>query len=364
MIRFEFALVVVDGDRRGHAGVRARRAVRGDHHGAAAAGVRAGVVGAAAGRQRSGGLGRGRRRRPVPRRRRAVLHAAARLRRVHAGDHGAAASPSPGAAWDPLLRLAVIAVDLRRHRADRLGPVPAGRRAGHARRHRHRPALPARRRRPADVPDAATSPCSARCAWSARCGWWSTPAARPARARWPSRCSPVYAWSLLSMLTTLVGHHAAVLPAAADADGAADARRARSGSSRRRWPSRRATRPRDRQRVVAARADDRRDRRDDVQPGHPRRAAPRHRRRLHRHRRLRPARRPPAARRRAVLPRDRRQDPRGHRPAAQRDRRDDRRLQLPGLLPVLRVPGPDLALRQPARPVRRSARRPSRAGPR
>ena len=66
-------------------------------------------------------------------------------------------------------------------------------------------------------------------------------------------------------------------------------------------------------------------------------------------------RRPPG--RRAVLPRDRREDPRGHRPAAQRDRGADRRLQLPVLLPVLRFPGPDVALRQPARAVRRAGRR-------
>ena len=56
MIRFEYALIVTDGDRGRDAGVRVRRAVRRDHHGAAAAGVGAGVVRAcAAGRGRAVG---------------------------------------------------------------------------------------------------------------------------------------------------------------------------------------------------------------------------------------------------------------------------------------------------------------------
>ena len=163
----------------------------------------------------------------------------------------------------------------------------------------------------------------------------------------------VYAWSLLSMLTTLVGTTLlsfrlqptlTVLLTAAGAFGFIEATQAhrgpvphprRGGSSR---PARRSAR--------SARM--------TFSPGHPRHPPARHRRRLHRHRRLRPARRPPAARRRAVLRRDRRQDPRGHRSTRQPDRGDDRRLQVPGLLPVLGFPGPDLALRQPARPVRRA----------
>ena len=45
---------------------------------------------------------------------------------------------------------------------------------------------------------------------------------------------------------------------------------------------------------------------------------------------------------------------RGDRQAARRDRGADRRLQLPVVLPVLRIPGPDVALRQPAGAVRRT----------
>ena len=102
------------------------------------------------------------------------------------------------------------------------------------------------------------------------------PHRRCARARWPSACSPSTLWSLLSMLTTLARHHAAVVPAAADADGVAD----RGGRLRlhRRHPGARppASTASSRGRVV---------RRSpaaigavgaiDVQPGHPRRAAPR-----------------------------------------------------------------------------------------
>ena len=118
----------------------------------------------------------------------------------------------------------------------------------------------------------------------------------------------VYAWSLLSMLTTLARHDPVVVPAAAAADGAAG-----GGGCVRLHRSH----PGDRAPVRAGNSQARRRRRRDaghhrgadVQPGHSGRAAVRHRRRLHRHRRQRPAGRPPSAGRRALLPRDRRQDP-------------------------------------------------------
>ncbi len=53
---------------------------------------------------------------------------------------------------------------------------------------------------------------------------------------------------------------------------------------------------------------------------------------------------------------------RSHRPAAQRNRRAHRGLQLPVLLPVLRLPGPDVALRQPARAVRPAGGRDRKLG--
>ena len=118
----------------------------------------------------------------------------------------------------------------------------------------------------------------------------------------------VYAWSLLSMLTTLAGTTLlsfrlqptlTVLLTAAGAFGFVEATLAIGG----------AIHPHDR---TARRRRGRRARRHrghDVHPGHPRRAATRHRRRLHRHRRHRSARRPQTTRRRAVLPRDRREDP-------------------------------------------------------
>ena len=107
---------------------------------------------------------------------------------------------------------------------------------------------------------------------------------------------------------------------------------------------------------------DRAGRRDRVQPGHPRRAAARPHHRLHRHRRPRPARRPPSARLGEVLPADRRRDHPGDRQTARPDRGADRRLQLPVLLPLLRLPGADLALRQPARAVRQAGGRDQELG--
>ena len=120
-----------DGDRRRHAGLRPRRAVRRDHHGAAAAGVRAGVVGAA-GRLQGAAAGRPSSASASSSGGGAVLHTAARLRGVHARRHGAShhgrqatlGSAAPG----------------RRHRRDRggdrpdrLGTLPARRVEGRAR---------------------------------------------------------------------------------------------------------------------------------------------------------------------------------------------------------------------------------------
>ncbi len=146
-------------------------------------------------------------------------------------------------------------------------------------------------------------------------------------------------------------HHAAVLPAATHADRAAlggrGVRLHRGGAGDRRP---------DQPHGDPGGRGDRADRCHRVQPGHPRRPAPRPDGRLHRHRRQRPARRPPTARRREVLPGGRRRHPAGHRQAPRADRRADRRLQLPVLLPLLRLPGPDVALRQPPCRVRQARR--------
>ncbi len=82
----------VDRHRGRHAGLLTHRAVRRDHRRAAACRVRARVVGPA-GRDPKRRMGRGHRRRRLPRRRRAVLHTPAGLRGVHADDHGACCSP-------------------------------------------------------------------------------------------------------------------------------------------------------------------------------------------------------------------------------------------------------------------------------
>ena len=217
--------------------------------------------------------------------------------------------------WDPVLRLLVIAVIAGAIALIGWAPVSDRRHPGRTRRQGDRPALPARRRRPADVPDAELHP--ARRAVHGR-----HTVAGGVRAQLHPRGSPgrrvlaVYAWSLLSMLTTLVGttllsfRLQPTLTRAADGRGRVRLHRGDAGDRGRGTPS--SHEPAHRRRAAAVGAD----RRHDVQPGHPRRAAPRHRRRLHRHRRLRAARRPPATRRRAVLRRRRRQDhrrsPGGH----------------------------------------------------
>ena len=157
------------------------------------------------------------------------------------------------------------------------------------------------------------------------------------------------------MLTTLAGHHAAVVPAAADADRAAGRRR--GVRLHRGAPGRRPRR---------------------LEPAHrdPGRRRGRAGRRAWRSARTSPtccgptspsptptptatanaatAARPAPSKYyaeidQAIL--------RGHRQAPQPDRRADRRLQLPVLLPLLGLPGPDLALRQPAGAVRQARRR-------
>ena len=141
----------------------------------------------------------------LPRRRRAVLHAAARVRRVHAGDHGACALALARRSVEPLLRLVVIGVIAGAialigwvpYLLAAVGGTPAD--TGHG------AALPSARRRPAVLPDAGVHPARRAVHGRHASGWWYGRAARPARRRWRSAWLAVYAWSLLSMLTTLVG---------------------------------------------------------------------------------------------------------------------------------------------------------------
>ena len=265
-----------------------------------------GVRGRGGGREDASRLGGRHRDGGVPRRRRAVLLAAARLRRVHAGDHGARArrsAPQCGTAAETARHRG----DLGGHVADRLGPVAAGRAQGRARRLRHGAALPAVGGRAARVPHAALHP--ARCAVHARraVAGVACPLLHP-RGRVDRRRA-----RRLRVVAAVDAHHAgrhhlAVVPAAADADGAAG-RGGRIRLHRGHAGDRSALSARNRQARRRGRRGTRRDRRADVQPGHPRRAALRHRRGLHRHRRRRPTGRPSPAWRRALLPRDRREDP-------------------------------------------------------
>ena len=337
MIRFEVRADRVDRDRRGHAGVLAGRAVRGDHHGAAAAGVRAGVVGPA---------------------RRDRVAAAGRPSSASASSSGVAALFYTLLFGYAAFTLAIMAVVLAaRRRADRwsirccgwpsiaviagaialIGWVPyllaaiGGSPADSGTAQHYLPADGAQLSFPMLQFTLLGALCMVGTLWLVVRARSSTRAGALAIA-----VLAVYAWSLLSMLTTLARHHAAVVPAAADPDGAAG-RRGRVRLRRGRAGHRRArTAPRPARRVVARRGRARRDRRADVQPGHPRRAAPD----------IvvaytdtdgngqRADRRPPGAeqyyreidakiRQVTGRPRD-------------RDRRADRRLQLPVLLPVLR----------------------------
>ncbi len=165
----------------------------------------------------------------------------------------------------------------------------------------------------------------------------------------------VYAWSLLSMLTTLLRTTLlsfrlqptlTVLLAAAGAFGFVEATQAIA----RRYSPAACTADR-RLRRGARRA-----RRARLQPGHPQRAEARSRCRLYRHRRQRAAGRPPTAGRSNVLRRDRREDPPGHRQAARPGGGADRRLQLPVVLSVLGIPGIDVALREPVGAIRQTGR--------
>ena len=180
----------VDRHRRRGAGLLPRRALRRDHHRAAAAGVRAGLVGPAG-------------RRPVP----AAGPPSSASGSSSVSPRCSTRCCSAYAAFtltimalllavargrlEPLLRLAVIAVIAGAHRADRLGArtcsaaingTPAD--SGTAQHY-----LPVGGRASSSS-RCCTSRCSARCACSARCGWWCAPALRPGPVRWPSRCSP------------------------------------------------------------------------------------------------------------------------------------------------------------------------------
>ena len=179
--------------------------------------LRAGVVGVArrqskrrlGGRHRDGG---------VPRRRGAVLLAAARLCRVHAGDHGVRPRRRPAVRVEPLLRLLVIAVISAAMWLIGLGPwllaavkdKPAE--SGSAQ--HYLPSAGAQ----LEFPMLHFTLLGALCMLGALWLVW--------RARSSTRAGAlavavlaVYAWSLLSMLTTLARHDAVVVPAAAAADG-------------------------------------------------------------------------------------------------------------------------------------------------
>ena len=82
--------------RGGDAGLQLAGALLRDDHGVVAAGVGADVVGSA--RRRPRGLGRGDRRRPVPRLRGDLVHAAVRLQRIHDVTDGAGARRRRGGA--------------------------------------------------------------------------------------------------------------------------------------------------------------------------------------------------------------------------------------------------------------------------
>ena len=213
----------VDGHRRGDTGVFAGRALCRDHHRAAAAGLRAGLVRVARWHARRR-LGRGDRRRHLPRFRRAVLHAAAGLQRVHADDHGGGCCAVTPQASGSAAAACGHRGDRRSDRADRLAAVPVGRNRRIAGRYRHRPALPAVRRRAAVLPDASVH--AARRAVHAR----HAVAGGPRPHLDPCRCAGHRRARRLRLVAAVDadhagGHHAAVVPAAADADRAADRRR-------------------------------------------------------------------------------------------------------------------------------------------
>ncbi len=226
----------------------------------------------------------------VPRSHRAVLHAAAGSTPRSRWRPWRCCWPSRRRQLDPLLRLLVIAVISGLIAADQLGPY----------------LLAAARGTPADTGTAQHylpvdgaqlsfpmlqftllgALCMLGTVWLVVYARTSTRAGALAVA-----VLTVYAWSLLSMLTTLAGTTLlsfrlqptlTILLTAAGAFGFIEATRA--VAARVQQPNAR--------RVVAVATADRRPRRRHLQPGHPRRAALRHRRRLHRHRRRRPARRP------------------------------------------------------------------------
>ena len=221
MIRFEYALIVIDRHRRGDARVLDHRALRRDHRRAPATGVRARLVGPA-GRDARWRPGRGHRRRRIPRRRRALLHPAVGICHFTLTIMAVVLVVAP-----PAPRTAAAARrhrgDRRRDRAHRLGPVPTGRSQRASCRFRHRSALSACRGSPARVPDVALH--SARRAVHGRHA--VAGGARPQLDQ--GRCAGRRGIGALRVVAAVDAdhpgrHHAAVVPAAANADDPADRR--------------------------------------------------------------------------------------------------------------------------------------------
>ncbi|CKS18195.1 Uncharacterised protein [Mycobacterium tuberculosis] len=334
----------------GDAGLQLAGALRRDDHGVVAADARTDLVGP--GRARPSGLGRGGRCRRLPGLRGHLVHPVGRLRRVHGGADGAAAGRVAAAIRNqgggrPAVPACRRRRDRGRHRIHHLAALPAAGGPRPGQRHRQRPALPTRRRRRTDLPHAAVLPAgrdlSAGHAVAGDARAIIGASRRPGHRR-AGRLPVVPAVDA----GHIGAHHTAVVSPAADAERAAGGGRCvrlrRSGPSPWQTGSR-------------CHSDGRRHRvgrRDRVQPGHPRRVAAGPDHRLHRHRRLRPARRPATARLREVLPSHRCRHPARHRQAPRSDRRVDRRLQLPVVLPLLGLSGVDAALRQPAGTVRQA----------
>ena len=351
MIRFEYALIVTTATAAATLAYSSAEPYAADHHRAAAAGVGAGVVGAArpaAGGRLGGRVGVGLFLGVAG----AVLLTAARLRRVHRADHGGGTRrwhrPQPR---EPLLRLAVAGVIAAAIALIGWLPYLLAAVGG-------RPPTPAPR---STICRPTARSCPSRCCEFTLLGalcmvgtLWLVIRARSSTRAAGMRIGvvAVYAWSLLSMLTTLAGTTLlsfrlqptlTVLLTAAGVFGFIEATLA---------VARRYSADTGRRLVVAAGAvgaigamtfaQDIPDvLRSDIvvaytdTDGYGQRAD----------------RRPPGAEK---YYREIDAKIRGDRQTAQRNRRADRRLQLPVLLPLLRLPGPDVALRQPACAVRRA----------
>ena len=94
------------------------------------------------------------------------------------------------AALDPLRRLAVIGVIAAAIASTTWLPFLLRAAARPGQQHRQRLPLPARRRRRADLPDAAVHPARRAVPARARCGWWCARDRRYGRAAWRSACWP------------------------------------------------------------------------------------------------------------------------------------------------------------------------------